>query len=51
LENMYDIVPGLLLVFLGIQIIVKTVFGIELPFFKLFCGFVLIYIGLKILFN
>lgn len=42
---------GLLLVILGLSLILRIVFNIDFPIFKIFIAFVLIYFGIKILFG
>ena len=42
---------GLLLVVLGLSLIIRIVFNVDFPIFKIFIAFVLIYFGIKILFG
>jgi len=42
---------GLLLVVLGLSLIIKIVFNIDFPLFKIFIAFILIYFGFKMLFG
>jgi len=42
---------GLLLIILGIALILRIVFNLDFPIFKIFIAFVLIYLGIKILFG
>jgi predicted membrane protein len=42
---------GLLLVVLGLSLILRIVFNIDFPIFKIFLAFVLIYFGIKLLFG
>ncbi|QQR54078.1 hypothetical protein IPH25_04490 [bacterium] len=40
---------GIVLLFLGLQIILESAFGVSIPFLKLFIGCFLIYLGFQIL--
>jgi predicted membrane protein len=42
---------GLLLIIIGLSIIIKVVFNIDFPIFKILIAFFFIYLGLKILFG
>ena len=42
---------GLLLVVLGLSLILRIVFNVDFPIFKIFIAFVFIYLGIKILFG
>jgi hypothetical protein len=42
---------GILLIVLGMSLIIRIVFNVDFPIFKIFIAFVLIYFGIKILFG
>lgn len=42
---------GLLLIVLGITLVFKVIFNIQLPLFRIVVAFILIYLGLRILFG
>jgi predicted membrane protein len=40
---------GILLILCGLSILIKTIFGISIPLFRLLCAFFFIYMGIKLL--
>ncbi len=40
---------GIVLIIFGLSVIIKAIFHIEIPIFKIFIAFLLIYLGIKIL--
>jgi predicted membrane protein len=42
---------GILLIVLGLSLVIRIVFNVDFPLFKIFVAFVLIYFGIKILFG